>query len=296
MRHRALAAMLVAVMTPIAPPAVHAQPAPPELAAGIRQAQSGDFDAAVITLEAVVARTSPGLTPKDRGRALLYLAVAYHGLAQNEKAKQRLLQALQADPALTLDPKEFPPVIMDFFADTLKGAGRPMPAPPPTAAERKGGGGKTLLIVAGLGAAAAGVAVAAGGGGSSTPTTTLPPIPSVAGTWVGDGANGQFFTAGPCVGQLDVTMRITQSGGTLTGTATFRVARQGGPAGCPSGDVGREANGNLAGSVAANNDVRFTFPGLNGETWQGTVQGNRMQGNVTGISADVQSTWSVVRQ
>jgi hypothetical protein len=283
-------------------PPTHAQGPAADLATGVRQAQSGEFDAAAITLEGVVGRGT-ALSAHDRGRAYTYLSVAYHGLGQTEKAKQRLLQALQADPALTLDPKEFPPKIMDFFSQTLKEAGRPMPTPHPSPspaaapAPSKGHGGKTALIVVGLGAAAAGVALAAGGGGgsNSTPTTTPGP-PNIAGTWVGDGANGQFFTAGPCVGQNEVTLHITQSGGTLTGTSSFKVVRQGGAAGCSSDNIGMVFNGNLAGSVTATNDVTFTFPGLNGETWRGTVQGNRMSGTVQGLPADTQSTWSVIKQ
>jgi hypothetical protein len=297
MTQRALAAAIVALMIPIAPPPVLAQSAPSELATGVRQAQSGDFDAAVITLEAVVARGGAGLSAKDKARAYLYLSVAYHGLEQSDKAKQRLLQAFQADPGLTLDPKEFPPKILDFFAKTLKEAGRPMPAPPPAPRAHKGGGGKTALIVVGVGAAAAGIAVAAGGGGGdAVPPTTLPSIPNIAGNWAGEGANGQFFTSGACLGQNEVTLRITQSGGALTGTATFRVVRQGGAAGCATSGLGMVYDGNLAGSITASSDVTFTFPGLNGETWRGTVQGNRMQGNVQGLPADVQSTWSLVRQ
>src|SRR5687767_10189275 len=114
MKQRALAAVMIALLMPIPPPLL-AQPAPADLGTGIRQAQSGDFDAAVITLEGVVARGGAGLSAKDKGRAHLYLSVAYHGLDQTDKAKQRLLSALQADPGLTLDPKEFPPKIMDFF-------------------------------------------------------------------------------------------------------------------------------------------------------------------------------------
>jgi hypothetical protein len=296
MKQRALAAVMIALLMPIGPPPLLAQSAPADLGTGIRQVQSGDFDAAVITLEGVVARGGAGLSAQDKGRAYLYLSVAYHGLDQNDKAKQRLLSALQADPGLTLDPKEFPPKIMDFFAQTLKQAGRPMPAPPPEPAARKGGGGKTALIVVGLGVAAAGVAVAAGGGGGGGTPTTTPSIPNIAGTWVGDGANGQFFTAGPCLGQNEVTLRISQSEGTLTGTSTFRVVRQGGAVGCSSSNLGMVFNGNLAGSIDLSGNVTFTFPGLSGETWRGTLQGTRMQGNVQGLPAEVQSTWSVVRQ
>jgi len=298
-----LVAVLVAALIPAGPAPARAQGPAADLAAGIRQAQSGDFDAAAITLESVVGRSGSALSAHDRGRALTYLSVAYHGLGQSEKAKQRLLQALQADPALTLDPKEFPPKIMDFFGQTLKEAGRPMPtprvSPSPAAAPAggKGHGGRTAAIVVGLGAAAAGVAIAAGGGGSdNSPTTTIPGPPNIAGTWVGDGANGQFFTAGPCVGQNEVTLRITQSGGTLSGTSTFKVVRQGGAAGCSSDQLGMTFNGNLAGTVTASNDVTFTFPGLNNETWRGTVQGNRMSGTVQGLPPDTQSTWSVVKQ
>jgi hypothetical protein len=134
---------------PALPLPIHAQ-TEADPAAGIRQAQSGEFDGAAITLEGVVGRSGSTLSAHDRGRAYTYLSIAYHGLGQTEKAKQRLLQALQADPALTLDPKEFPPKIMDFFGQTLKEAGWPMPTPrpaQPAAAAPSRHGGKIAIIV-----------------------------------------------------------------------------------------------------------------------------------------------------
>jgi hypothetical protein len=169
-------------------------PADVDLATGIRQVREGDFDAALITLDGVVRRLSGQQgQAKELARAYTYLAIAYVGLAQQETAKAKLLEAWKADKHMTLSPKEFPPSIIEFFEqakkegeETAKAEAKPIspvpsPAPSPVGTtektERKsaGGGGKTALIVVGVLAAAGGIALAAKGGASSPALPTPPP-------------------------------------------------------------------------------------------------------------------------
>jgi hypothetical protein len=165
-----------------------------DLSTGIRQVREGDFDAALLTLDSVVKRLSaqPGPT-KDLARAYTYLAIAYVGLAQQETAKSKFLEAWKADRTMTLSPKEFPPNIIQFFEDTKKesqeraktertttpSAG---PAPSPAAttqtAEKKGGGHTGLILLGVGGVAAAGIAIAAAGKGGSSTSTLVPSVPS----------------------------------------------------------------------------------------------------------------------
>src|SRR5262249_30707286 len=141
---------------------------------------------------------------KDLARAYAYLAIAYAGLAQQEKAKAEFLEALKVDRDMRMSPREFPPNVIAMFEEARKEAaekeGRKYsaatPTPAPGATVEKHGGGNGVLIA--LGAAAAvggGVALAGGGKGQSTPapTPTSTPVPaSVLGTWAG----GFSYTAG----------------------------------------------------------------------------------------------------
>src|SRR5688572_1186946 len=160
-----------------------------DLAAGVRQAQEGDFENAVVTLDSVVRRLSaqPART-KDLARAYTYLSIAYQGLGQEQQAKAKFLEALKLDREMTLSSREFPPRILEFFEKTRREANLSAPAPVATPAPRptpramstpepeKKKGSKTVPIL--IGAAllgGVGVAVAAGGGGSGPDPTPAPP-------------------------------------------------------------------------------------------------------------------------
>jgi hypothetical protein len=155
-----------------------------DLANGVRQAQEGDFENAVVTLDSVVRRlTGQPSRAKDLARAYTYLSIAYLGLSQEQTAKAKFLEAWKADRDMSLSPREFPPRVLEFFEkareeanlDAPRASPSPAPAARPTpvrSAEPKKKGSKTVPIL--IGAAVlggVGVAVAAGGGGSS-PTTT----------------------------------------------------------------------------------------------------------------------------
>jgi hypothetical protein len=301
------------------------QPENPDLALGIQQVEQGDLEAAVLTLDrAVRDLSSKGGNSRSLGRAYTYLAVAYMGLAQEAQARAKLIEAWKADPKLSLSKREFPPSLIKLFEDTMRAEGITVPPPPPEPAvsqappaqpaAKKGGGGKTLLIVGGLAAVGAGVAVAAGGGGSdssSPPPSTGPIYPNVAGRWLGTGANGVFFVGGPCTEQDELTLQLAQSGASITGTVIKLAIRVGGPisSGCndPALFVGWREDGTVAGSVTEAGAVQFqiqiaamaTSPFGPRAPWSftlnGTVQANRMSGEVGGLGA-ITGNWSVVRQ
>jgi hypothetical protein len=155
-----------------------------QLEEGIEQAQVGDFEEAIVTLDAAARRlAAEGGRSRDLARAYVYLSIAYLGLSQEQKAKAQFLEALKADTEMEIDEGEFPPRILEFFEEAREEAvaegvveptpTTPEPAPtttepqPTTTAaepEKKGGGMKWVLIGGGA-AAAAGIALAAGGGG-----------------------------------------------------------------------------------------------------------------------------------
>jgi hypothetical protein len=186
-----------------------------------------------------------------------------------------------------------------------------------------GGGISTGLIVGvvGAGAAIAGVA-AATGGSKSTPTsspattqlpTTTPTLPpttappsGLTGHWVGTGSDGFLLIQSKpgqpdCPVNLDVSLDISQSGSTLTGTVVLTV-RNPGP--CAIQDTMRSGThtGSVSGSMVT---MVITSPppapGKSTITFNltGTVSGNRMSGALTGSSTNTETltgTWAVNRQ
>ena len=174
----------------IGTPLIHAQPATAdaELQRGIRQVEDGDYDPAIVTLDAAARRL--GGDPahaRDLSQAYLYLGIAYIGKGHEAAAKAKFREAVAQIKDLTLSPDKFPPKVIDLFEAAraeeraqVAPASAVAPTPAPAAASgKKGGSGKTILIVGGLAAVGGGVALAAGGGGgggaTATPTTTLPP-------------------------------------------------------------------------------------------------------------------------
>jgi len=160
-----------------------------EVLRGIRQVEDGDYDPAIVTLDAAARRLSgdPART-RDLSQAYLYLGIAYIGKGHEAAAKAKFREAVAQIKDLTLSPDKFPPKVIDLFeaareearAQAQSAAPSPATTLPAASPPKKGGGGKTILIIAGLAAAGGGVALAAGGGGggsgavSTTPTTTLP--------------------------------------------------------------------------------------------------------------------------
>src|SRR5688572_27641962 len=161
-----------------------------DLAAGVRQAQEGDFENAVVTLDSVVRRLSaqPART-KDLARAYTYLSIAYQGLGQEQQAKAKFLEALKLDRDMTLSSREFPPRILEFFEKTRREANLPAPAAPVASSspaprprvvstpepERKKGSKTVPILIGAALLGGVGVAVAAGGGDPGPNPTPAPP-------------------------------------------------------------------------------------------------------------------------
>ncbi|PYQ16869.1 MAG: hypothetical protein DMF80_03240 [Acidobacteria bacterium] len=197
---RTLSALVTLSLIVIQAPLISAQRPEEQIELGVKQVEGGDFDAAVITLDAVArALAADGRRPRELTRAYTYLAIAYLGLSQEQTAKARFLEALKIQPELRLDPREFPPKVVSFFEQVREANGPPAspspvvspspaanqpaaPAPGPATAPRpaRKGRSKAVPILVGVAAAAGiGVAVAAGKGNSpAPPPTTLVPPPA----------------------------------------------------------------------------------------------------------------------
>jgi hypothetical protein len=167
-----------------------------EVMRGIRQVEDGDYDPAIITLDAAARRLSgDAARARDLSQAYLHLGIAYIGKGHEAAAKAKFREAVAQIKDLTLSADKFPPKVIDLFEAARQEAraqSTPAPVAAPTpaaaAAANKGGGGKTILIVGGLAAVGGGVALAAGGGGGGgvTPTPTTTPAPAA--------RNSQTFT------------------------------------------------------------------------------------------------------
>lgn len=98
----------------------HAQPSvsDPEVAKGIRQAQDGDYDGAIVTLDAAAKRlTAAGGPATALGQAHLYLGIAYLAKGHVTTARARFRDALSRSRELVLSPDEFPPKVIEAFEE-----------------------------------------------------------------------------------------------------------------------------------------------------------------------------------
>lgn len=197
MRPRFLPALLAVLLGSGGHIPTYAQAGDPEMEKGIRQAQEGEFEQAIATLQGVLPRLHERKAPPhDIARAHVYLGVAHLGLNDPATARTSFLEAIRIDPTLKLSSEEYPPRIVRAFEEARRSA-PPAPATaappatgvPPTApsatppatpsgtrpvpaepAKVKKGGSKLPLVLLGLGAVGGGVALAAGGGGSGSST------------------------------------------------------------------------------------------------------------------------------
>jgi tetratricopeptide (TPR) repeat protein len=146
-----------------------------EVTKGIRQVDEGDYDAAIVTLDAAARRLAADKTKvKDLSQAYLYLGIAYVGKGHEAAAKAKFRDAVAQIKDLSLSADRYPPKVINLFeaakeearaagtATTSAGTTRPpaTAAPTPAAAAPEqggGGGGKKLLLIGG------GVAVAGAG-------------------------------------------------------------------------------------------------------------------------------------
>jgi len=156
----------------------------PEVAKGIRELDDGEFEAAILTLDAATRRLAgdPKAT-RDVAEAYLYLGVAYLGKGAETSAKAQFREALARAKDLKLSPEKFAPKVIEIFEKARdEVSAKPSASASPALAgapKKKAGSSKGLLIGGAVVVAGGGVALAAGGGGAShtsaTPTTTVPP-------------------------------------------------------------------------------------------------------------------------
>jgi hypothetical protein len=154
--------VLLAVAS-LLPGAAGAQTSPTsaDLEIGIRHVREGELEQAVITLDAVTRRLSADGGPAaDLSRAYAYLAIAYMGLAQQEKAKQRFIDAWKANQELILSAHEFPPAVIEMFEQARREEEERAAQPTPAPSRAHGGGRRTTLLLAGGAVASAGAGVA----------------------------------------------------------------------------------------------------------------------------------------
>ena len=165
------AATLVAVLALLTPGPLPGQAADPELAAGLRQVREGDFEGAVVTLDAVARRLAADTSRRaDLIEAYVNLGVALVALDQRTPAKERFRSALALDPKLELTSDRYSPKVLGVFAEARREAAAEAAARRTRAAEpkAKGGSSKLPFILLGAAGAAAGVvALATRGGGKS---------------------------------------------------------------------------------------------------------------------------------
>ncbi len=106
----------------------------PDLEAGIRQVDEGNFEAGITKLDAVARRLkAAGDKPLQLSRAYLYLGIAHLQLSQEQAARARFAEAATADQNLKLSEYEFPPPVIKVFEEAKRAiahANRPAAATP----------------------------------------------------------------------------------------------------------------------------------------------------------------------
>ena len=163
MRQGLVAGLVVALAFPALAPAGPQAP-DPEVAKGIVQVEEGDYDAAILTLDAAARRLAQDArASRELSQAYLYLGVAYVGKGHDAAAKAKFRDAVRQLRDLTLSPDKFPPKVIDIFEaarDEVTHEPAAAPAAAPAAVKKKGGHGKTPLILGGLAVAGGGAALA----------------------------------------------------------------------------------------------------------------------------------------
>lgn len=123
------------------------------LVEGIQRVRDGDFEAAVLTLDAAARALTPLQNrSKDAAQASLHLGIAYLHLGQQTLALSRFQQALHLDPDLRVSATGFPAKVVRAFEAARKALAEKRTLEKQARRTR----GKGALIVAGVGAVAAG--------------------------------------------------------------------------------------------------------------------------------------------
>lgn len=165
-------------MTPVAW-AQQAASSGPSLDVGIRQVQEGEYDKAVLTLDAFVLRYGADETRGgDLWRAHLYLGVAYVGLDQPAAARERFkesfrcyrLQAQREGRPVTevqLGTFGFSPKITQLYAEATREV---------LEREKKGASKAPIIVIGVVAAAGAGGALVLRSGGSGSAPAAVPDV------------------------------------------------------------------------------------------------------------------------
>ena len=185
MRERGIRVLALALAACLAlPPGsapAQAPPVDPDLAAGIAQVREGEFETALQTLDAAVRRLAARKgQSRELARAYTYLAIAYVGLAQQEAARAKFVEAWKVDNSLTLSPKEYPPGIIELFEQARRSVQPPAPSPAVPATTAASAAGPPAAPVAA--ASPVPVAAASPAPAAAAPAPSLPrprPSPSV---------------------------------------------------------------------------------------------------------------------
>ena len=106
------------------------EPSDSDVARGVRPAEEGDYDAAILTLDRAARRlaTDPSQTA-TLSQAYLYLGIAYLGKGHEAAAKAQFREAISHIRDLTLNPEEFPPKVINLFEAAREEAGAALTAP-----------------------------------------------------------------------------------------------------------------------------------------------------------------------
>jgi hypothetical protein len=182
MKTRVLSVLLGLALAAPAGFAAAPPPADPDIARGLKLVDEGDYDSAILALDAAVRRLS---TDTARGpelaQAYLYLGIAYMAKGSETAAKAKFREALKRAGDLTLSADRYPPKVVNIFEAARDEVNRAQPgaaatpAPTSTAGKKKGKTGLILIGVGGAAAVGAAVALAGGGGdGGGETTTTFP--------------------------------------------------------------------------------------------------------------------------
>lgn len=211
---RVMATVLVAVLIIAGP--LQAQPTDPELAAGIRQVSEGDFEGAVVTLDAAARRlAADGNRKAELIQAYVHLGIALVALEQRSAARDRFGLALALDPQLTLGPDRHSPKVIGVFEEARRAAAA-RAAEAKASAKPTGGGGASKAVWVGLGVAAVagGIVLATRGNDQGPPATQARFTNTRFGTPVltcPDGAANQ---------PLDLSILVDAVGGSTATTVT----------------------------------------------------------------------------
>src|SRR3990172_8470174 len=174
----------------------------PDLSLGIRQVEEGEFDQAVLTLDAAARRLQErGVSGETLARSHFYSGIAYLGLGMESSARDRFRKAWTENRTLSVTAREFAPNVVGLYgqvqqqAEAEEAAARRVAQAPAAArstsasseppANKKSKKPVMLILAGGVAAAGGGLALAGGGGSSSPPTASNPsptPTPTTAPT------------------------------------------------------------------------------------------------------------------